>query len=91
MTRKRTRFLVYNRTDAVLADPRLRTRQEAEEFVRLFPKRFERQGYYLTATGLRIPAEDVELESVGERRPGTAVAGKRANRQVRGRRPEVST
>jgi hypothetical protein len=42
------------------------TREEAEEFVRLYPKRFERQGYYLTASGYRISAESVELDIVAD-------------------------
>jgi hypothetical protein len=64
MANKPTTYLVYNRTDAILADPRPMSRQEAEEFIRLFPKRFERQGYYKTFRGLRIPPEEVELEMI---------------------------
>jgi hypothetical protein len=66
MAKKQTTYLVYNRTDAILADPRSMSRQEAEEFIRLFPKRFEQQGYYKTARGLRIPPEEVELEVIRE-------------------------
>ena len=35
---------------------------EAKAFIRDFPKRYEKQGYYLTASGERIPAEAVQLE-----------------------------
>ena len=60
------RYLVFNRTDGVFADPGLMTLREAEEFIRQFPARFRRQGYYLTASGEPIPAECVELEIVDE-------------------------
>lgn len=65
------RYRVFNRTDGVYADPRILTREEAEVVVRDFPKRFERQGYYLTGSRERIPPMAVELEIVdeGEERP----------------------
>ena len=56
------RYRVFNRTDGIPAYPSPMTLQEAEAFIRDFPKRYERQGYYLTACGDRIPAEAVELE-----------------------------
>jgi hypothetical protein len=55
------RFSVFNRTDGIPASPNPMTLQEAEAFVREFPKRYERQGYCLTATGERIPPESVNL------------------------------
>ena len=58
------RFMVFNRTDGVLAHPELMTRAEAEAFLESFPARFRRQGYYLTASRRRIPAQCVELEIV---------------------------
>jgi len=54
-------YAVFNATDGIEADPSLMTRQEAEGFVRAFPRRFDRQGYYKTARGNRIPAEEVVL------------------------------
>ena len=52
---------VYNSTDGVLAWPGPLPINLAREFIREFPKRYERQGFYLTATGERIPAESVKL------------------------------
>lgn len=66
MRSEQPRYRVYNRTDGVPAAPYSMTREEAEEFVRLYPKRFEQQGYYLTASGHRISAESVELEIVAD-------------------------
>lgn len=63
MTAKR-RYHVFNHTDGVWAWPFPMNREEAEEFVNEFPERYERQGYYLTASGERIRPEDVELEVV---------------------------
>jgi hypothetical protein len=37
---------------------------EAEAFVRDFPERYERQGYYRTASAKRIRPDEVELELV---------------------------
>ena len=56
------RYRVFNRTDGILADPRQMTLDEAKTFIRSFPRRFARQGYYLTATRERIQPEEVELE-----------------------------
>jgi len=55
------RFRVFNRTDGIPASPDSMTLQEAEAFVREFPKRYKQQGYFLTATGERIPPESVKL------------------------------
>lgn len=52
---------IYNSTDGVLAWPGPLPVDQAREFVRGFPKRYERQGYYLTATAERIPPENVRL------------------------------
>ena len=60
------RFLVYNRTDGIIAHPALMTFAEAKEFIRRFPERFSRQGYYLTASRDRVPACAVELQIVDE-------------------------
>ena len=59
-------FLVFNNTDEVLAAPYLMSRGEASKFIMAFPKRFNGQGYYLTACGVRISPEDVELVIVDE-------------------------
>ena len=64
MTAER-RYQVFNHTDGVWASPFPMTLEEAEAFVQEFPRRFLRQGYYLTAAGQRIRPEDVELEIVG--------------------------
>ena len=58
------RYQVFNRTDGIWAAPFAMTSEEAEAFVRDFPERYERQGYYRTASGRRIRPEDVELELV---------------------------
>lgn len=58
------RFLVYNLIDGVLACPDLLTLAEARRFIRSFPARFTRQGYYLTASGERIRPDVVEFDIV---------------------------
>ena len=63
MTAKR-RYQVFNHTDGIWASPLPMSRNEAEAFVREFPRRYGRQGYYLTASRERIRPEDVELELV---------------------------
>lgn len=56
-------YLVFNKTDGFFAHPEtFGTKQEAQEFINEFPKRFERQGYYLTADRIRIDPSEVDLE-----------------------------
>ncbi len=55
------RFMVFNLTDGVPAAPDLMTLQAAQEFVWRFPRRYALQGYYLTASRERVPADRVEL------------------------------
>lgn len=57
-------FLVFNATDGIYASPDEMTKAEAEKFVREFPRRFDRQGYYLTSSRVRIDPADVKLEIV---------------------------
>jgi len=55
-------FKLFNETDQVYAAPmRFPTEAAAEEYAREFRKRFNVQGYYLTADGYRISPENVEL------------------------------
>ena len=57
------RFSLFNATDQIFASPEsFATREAAETAAREFRARFSRQGYYLTASGLRIAPEDIELE-----------------------------
>lgn len=58
------RFMVLNRTDGVFVHPVAVTLSSALRLVRQFPRRFERQGYYLTAAGKRIRPQDVSLSIV---------------------------
>lgn len=58
------RYQVFNCTDGIWASPLPMTWAEAEVFVKDFPARYGRQGYYLTASRERIRPEDVELEVV---------------------------
>ena len=55
------RFMVLNLTDGIPAAPDLKTLQAAQEFVWRFPQRYASQGYYLTASRERVPADRVEL------------------------------
>lgn len=55
------RFLVFNRTDGILAHPEFMSFDQARDFIKRFRARFTQQGYYLTAAQERIPAECVEL------------------------------
>jgi hypothetical protein len=58
-------WAVENRTDEIPAWPEpFETMSEAREFIRAFRARYEEQGYYLTADGLRISPKWVELEIV---------------------------
>ena len=66
-SRSERRFLVYNRTDGIIAHPALMTLAEATEFIRRFPARFDRQGYYLTASRERVLASAVEFQIIDER------------------------
>lgn len=55
-------FLLWNETDQVYASPdEFKTEADAMEYAAKFRRRFAAQGYYLTADGLRISPEDVEL------------------------------
>ena len=58
------RYQVFNLTDGIWAAPFAMSREDAEMFVRDFPERYERQGYYRTASGKRIRPDEVELELV---------------------------
>ena len=61
-------FILWNETDGILASPdSFKTHREARAFVRAFRKRFERQGYYLTAGRERIPVASVVLEIIESR------------------------
>jgi len=55
------RYLVYNKTDGVLAHSDAMTLDEATAFVQAFAHRYARQGYYLTAQRERIRPEDAAL------------------------------
>lgn len=58
-------YALFNKTDQVFAWPEpFATRAEAEAAAREFRERFTRQGYYLTASGLRIAPKDIELEII---------------------------
>ena len=60
------RYVIWNCTDGVFAHPEPMTLAVAQEFIRQFPERYRRQGYYLTADGLRIRPQNVRLEIVDE-------------------------
>jgi hypothetical protein len=55
------KYLVVNETDGEFASPDKMTLAEAQRFVQDFPLRYQEQGYYLTADGIRISPEDVSL------------------------------
>ncbi len=64
---KNTRYIVFNNTDGIPASCDCHgdgsmTKEEAEKFVKEFPLRYERQGYYRTNTWEKIRPEDVKLE-----------------------------
>lgn len=55
-------FNVFNYTDQIpAASDFFETKEEAEEFIKAFRKRFEAQGYYLTSSMERISVEDIDL------------------------------
>lgn len=58
------RFMVFNATDRVFVTADLLTLQQAQEIVYLFPKRYAAQGYYLTASGERVPPNLIELQII---------------------------
>ena len=60
-TKDDRRFMVFNLTDGVPAAPERMTLQAAQQFVLRFPQRYALQGYYLTASRERVPADRVEL------------------------------
>ena len=56
-------FHVFNYTDGIPAsDKFFKTEEEAEEFIKIFRKRFEVQGYYLTSGMERISPQDIDLK-----------------------------
>lgn len=58
-------FMIFNATDGVYFDPRsFPTQEEASEAAEEHRAVYNRQGYYLTADGLRISPDDLELEIV---------------------------
>ena len=63
-------YRVFNATDGIYASEEEMSAKEADQFVQDFLDRFNRQGYYLTAAGERIPIDDVRLrvEEAGEER-----------------------
>ncbi len=60
-----TRCRIFNRTDNVYASPDLFDDvEQAEKFAESFRRRYDRQGYYKTASGARIDPDEIELELV---------------------------
>lgn len=56
-------YMIFNSTDGVLFDPRtFHTVDEATVAAEEHRAAYTRQGYYLTADGLRIDPADIELE-----------------------------
>jgi len=55
------RYRVFNATDGIYASPEVMSKAEAEEFIANFKETFRKLGYYLTATGLAISPDEVEL------------------------------
>lgn len=55
-------YTIFNETDGLPASPVKMTKEEAEKFLVDFPKRFEKQGYYLTSNGERILPQAVVLK-----------------------------
>ena len=55
---------VMNLTDGILASPAEMTKQEAENFIARFPTKYSSQGYYLTANGIKIKPEEVQLKII---------------------------
>ena len=57
-------FIVFNKTDGVLASPMVfTTKNAASTWIDKFKERIENlQGYYLTAKQERISLDDLELE-----------------------------
>ena len=52
---------VVNLTDGIIATPVI-SKNEAYAFIQEFSNKFKRQGYYLTANGVKIKPEEVKLE-----------------------------
>lgn len=60
---KIVKYLVYNKTDGIMAWPEpFNSPEEAEKFMNSFRERFKFQGYYFTKRMERIDPKDVELE-----------------------------
>ena len=55
-------YTVFNKTDGFFASPDVMTLEEAEQFVKDFPSRYTKQGYYRNNKWEKIRPEDVELE-----------------------------
>jgi hypothetical protein len=59
-------FYILNETDGILCNPEPMTREECDQFMIEFRKRFARQGYYLTADGQRIGVSEVIFKRIPE-------------------------
>ena len=60
--RKRLRYTVFNKTDGFYASPDIMTKKQADKFVKDFPFRYTKQGYYRTNKWEKIDPKDVILE-----------------------------
>jgi len=54
-------YIVFNDTDGFTASPDIMTSDEADEFIKLFPRRYDAQGYYRDGRGRKIKQDDVIL------------------------------
>jgi len=59
---KTKKYSVWNKTDDIPASFEPLTMEEAEKFIREFPKKYERQGYYKTNRWEKISPASVVLK-----------------------------
>ncbi len=63
------KYLIFNRTDGVYAHPEAVSHAEAQRLISELKQRYERQGFYSSASRGRIPISELELEVVRDDDP----------------------
>ena len=58
---KKDKWVVVNMTDGIIATENI-TKADAENFIKEFPLRFKKQGFYLTSNNEKIKPEEVKFE-----------------------------
>ncbi len=61
MKKKQQMYIIWNDTDDITASGEEFTNKEADQFIKDFPKRYEKQGYYKDNNWNKLDPKDVLL------------------------------